>query len=179
MTGWTDPGDPEVLRSWRRGPRWWHVVVAVVDDPRVSRRRARLADLLGDLIGPSAPDHPHVTAWVSGSHPPVAVPEGERVAMAIGGADLFPSAAYLRVVSPGLLEARERLAAGNPAEDREVPFTPHLTVGLFRQRVPVESVRSAVAPMSDLPPLSVTGTIRHMVVDALSQDGALRAPPAG
>ena len=154
-------------------------MVAVVDDPRVRRRRALVADLLGDLIAPSAPDHPHVTAWVSGSERPRAVPEGKCIGMTIGGADLFPSAAYLAVDSPGISSVRTTLAAYNPPEDRSTLFIPHLTVGVFRERVPAEMVRSAMAPASDLPPLWVSGTITHLVVDVMSDDGALRPPPGG
>lgn len=176
MTGWTRPPDEAVERSWRSGPRWWHVAVALVRDPGIDRRRSAVANLLGDLIGPSAPDHPHVTVWVGGSVAPIEVPEGRSVELRIGGAGLFATAAYLTVHSPELLQVRGDLARANPPEDRVHHFTPHLTVGVFQRRVPLSQARQLLAPAAALPEMTVAGSIRHLVVDTRSPVGALRQP---
>lgn len=177
MTRWTEPANPATEHAWRNGPRWWHVAVVLVNDPRVAERRAAVAALLGDLVHPSAPDHPHVTAWVTGIRPPSGVPEGQQIDLHIGGAALFTSAAYLTVRSPALLRLRQELAACNPAEDRSVDFIPHMTVGVFRSRVPLAAAHQLVDPAAALPQLWVTGTVRHLVVDTRSSVGALHPPP--
>ncbi len=176
MTGWTEPPDPAVLADWRSGPRWWHVVVALVADPAVLARRAAAVAALGDAAGPTAPQA-HVTVWVAGRNPPVGVPDGERLAVGIGGAATFAAAAYLRAAAPAAQDLRAHLARLNPPEDRTAEYVPHITVATYRRRLPLTVARQRLAALAGLPDIPVTAPVRHLVVDCRDPMGGLRRPP--
>lgn len=177
MTEQTVIADPEVLASWRNGPRWYHVVVAMIDDPEVEQRRRDVAAALGDLVALSTPDQPHVTLWAAGFDPPQALPDSGRIPVKVGGVDLFASAAYLAVTGTGVDRVRSRLIADGLAEDRTDDFVAHVTVGAFLREAPMAEVRKRLQFLAEPPPLPVTGHVRHLVVDTRSTCGALAEPP--
>jgi hypothetical protein len=169
----TQIADPEVLAAWRTGPRWYHVVVAMIDDPDVEQRRQAVAAALGDLVVLSCPDQPHVTIWAAGFDSASDLPDSGRIPVMVGGADLFRSAAYLTVSGTGLDRVRSRLIADGLVEDRSEGFLAHVTIGAFQRVVPVSAVRDRLQPFIDLPPIPSTAHIRHMVVDTRSPVGQL------
>lgn len=177
LTGYTVVADPAVLQSWRTGPRWYHVVVALIDSPEVEERRRAVCGALGELITPSAPDQPHVTIWAAGFAPPTGLPDSGRIPLTIGSPATFVSAAYLTVTGTGVDRVRSRMIADGFPEDRTEPFTPHVTVGTYRREVPIDDVLTALRPLTDTAPLPVIGDIRHLVVDTRSDEGVLTDPP--
>lgn len=177
MTEQTVIADPEVVASWRNGPRWYHVVVAMIDDPEVEQRRRDVAAALGDLVALSAPDQPHVTIWTAGFDHPATLPDSGRIPLTVGGADLFRSAAYLKATGTGLDRVRSRLIADGLAENRTEDFVAHVTVGPFLREAPMAEVRERLQSLAPLSPIPVTGHIRHLVVDTRSPVGELAEPP--
>lgn len=172
----TQVSDPDLLRAWRTGPRWFHVVVAVIDDLRVERRRCDVASLLSDLVELTTPGQPHVTLWAAGFDTQPVVPVQADVTLTVAGPATFTSALYLTVTSPDLKRLRAELAAGNPPEDRAGAYTPHVTVGLYQRRFPIAAVEQRLTALHDLPPLTVTARIEHRAVD--TRTDRLHAAPA-
>lgn len=171
--------DPAVLAAWQSGPRWFHVVVAMIHDDDVEARRLEIAGLLGeDLVAVAAPRQPHVTIWAAGFEPDLNLPDGGTIPLQVGGPDSFASAAYLQVSGPGVQRVRSRMTADGFPEVREAPFVPHVTVGTYLRRVPMSEVHARLTEWADPGPIPVTGHIRHLVVDTRSSVGALVEPPA-
>lgn len=156
--------DAAVLRAWRTGPRWYHVVVATIDDPRVEQRRRVVADALADLVLRSTPGQAHVTLWAAGFAAEPVLPATRVLALSIGSPATFASAVYLTVGGDPVASVRAELAAANPPEDRADVFTPHVTVGVFRAAVPVAHVQQRLAALAQ-PPVDVTARIERLVVD--------------
>ncbi len=165
--------DPRVLRAWRSGPRWFHVVVALITDQDVVRRRQLFADKLADWIQPSAPDQPHVTVWTSGFDAEPVMPDLHMIDIRVGGPATFRSAAYLQVSGPGIARVRQQLAVTNTPEVREGAYIPHLTVGTFSREVPLSHVRRRLRELPEQEQLTVEAHLSHMVVDTRSEVGAL------
>lgn len=178
LTGRTVVADPAVLQAWRTGPRWYHVVVAMIDSPEVEERRRTLCAALGDLVTPSAPGQAHVTIWAAGFEPPGALPSSGRIPLTIGGPDTFVSAAYLTVTGTGVDRVRSRMIADGFPEDRADPFIPHVTLGTYRREVPLTQVLDALHTLPEAVPLPVMGDIRHLVVDTRSEEGTLAPVPS-
>lgn len=177
LTPQTVVADPEVLAAWRSGPRWFHVVVAMIDDDEVESRRHQVVDLLGpELVTLSAPGQTHVTIWAAGFEPTTSLPDSGRIPLQVGVPATFTSAPYLTVTGSGVERVRSRLLADGIPEDRQTPFVPHVTVGTYLHQVPLAQVHEQLCRMNDAPPIPVTGHIRHMVVDTRSPLGALADP---
>jgi 2'-5' RNA ligase len=83
--------------------------------------------------------------------------------LAIGGIDSFDSAAFLRVRDParGLTAIRAALAAGHP-EACPGRYTPHVTIGLYRDRFAKRAVRRRLTALATLPPLRLA--VRDIVL---------------
>ena len=57
----TRTADPGVMRAWRTGPRWYYVVVALIEGSgtaAVQLRRDRVARSLGDVVRPPPRTNP-------------------------------------------------------------------------------------------------------------------------
>lgn len=165
--------DPHLLRAWRSGPRWYHVVVALIADEDVIGRRRTVARQLGDWVLPSAPEHPHVTLWTCGFDATPVLPATNDLTIRVGAPDTFRSAAYLRAAGSGIASIRRDLAAANRPEERPGPYVPHLTVGTYMRRVPIERVRRLLRSLPVQPEITVRADVRHMAVDTRSAVGAL------
>lgn len=168
--------DAELLRRWRTGPRWYHIVVALIDGPAVERRRRAVAAALSDLVELSTPGQPHVTLWVAGFDAVPTVRQRVELSLTIGTPATFASALYLRVTGPAIDEVRSELRSANPPEDRAGTFIPHVTVGLYRRSVPLAAVRSRLVALGQEPQLTTTAQIAHRVVD--TRTDRLCRPPA-
>ena len=177
LTQQTVVADPDVLAAWRSGPRWFHVVVAMIDDDEVESRRHQVVDLLGpELVSLTAPGQAHVTIWAAGFEPPTSLTDSGRIPLQITAPATFTSAAYLHVTGSGVERVRSRLLADGIPEDRQTPFVPHVTVGTYLNQVPLAQVHEQLRLMAEAPPIPVTGHIRHLVVDTRSPVGALTDP---
>lgn len=164
LNEYTLVADPAVLRRWHQRPAWHLIAVVLPAHGAVERRRLEIAHALDDLVEPGPPGQPHITVWVSGQTP---VPgfAGRSVTVTVGGSDTFTSAAYLSVEGDALAAIRDELAAVGPAEDRLSPYVPHITIGTYRKRVPLAQARAALAPWTDLSPLTMTADVHPLVLD--------------
>lgn len=199
--------DPDVLHAWRTGPRWYYVVVAMLEGPgtaAVQLRRDRVAQSLGDFVRPTTPHQPHVTVQAVGFQQ---IDWRQRqVRVSVGGADTFTTAAYLRVHSPELVRLRATLpdppepgtAAGRQAaggavaghgggtgsatggEDRGDPsdYVPHVTVGTYERVCALTEIQRRLRSLAHAQPIPVRATVRLMAVDTRCPVGSLH-PVAG
>ncbi|MFN8125096.1 MAG: hypothetical protein U0R64_01090 [Candidatus Nanopelagicales bacterium] len=171
MAELTQVPDPDVLRRWRSGPRWWSVVAAMIDDPRVEERRRAVAAALADLVQVTNPGQAHVTLWVGGFDASPRLPDQRTVSLTVGVPDTFSSAVYL-AVGGAWAAARDGLVAVN-GPDRDIPFVPHVTVGTYHQEVPLTTIQDRLAQFAGWDDLVVTAHMEHVVVDTRSTVGAL------
>jgi len=167
--------------EWRRGRARYAIWMVDADTAPL---RERVGRVRGELAGLFAPHQrgPHITLQVCGviSEPAIldddfdgAMLARQRAALAaarlptftldIGGIDSFDSAAFLKVRDParGLAAIRAALAAGHP-EVCPGRYTPHLTIGLYRDRFAKRAVRRRLAALSALPPLRLA--VREIVL---------------
>lgn len=181
--------------EWHRGRRLYAVWLLEVDAPAVLARWQRARAHLADWLHSDYRRQAHVTLGVAGfrvrqanladdlcparlarlrqalrESPP------EAFELRIGAADSFASAPFLRVwAPPGRLEAlRERLC---PEDDqwRDTPYQPHLTLGLYRQRVAAEELRQRLSTFAENEPLPLRCThLSLCVYRARDQQGRLR-----
>lgn len=182
--------------EWHRGRRLYAVWLLEVDAPPVLTRWQRARAHLADWLHPGYRRQPHITLGVAGfwGRQPKLADDlcPERLALLrqalresppatfelrIGAADSFASAPFLRVCSPpGCLEAlRARLC---PEDDqwRDTPYQPHLTLGLYRQRVTAAELRQRLTAFAEHEPLPLR--CRHLslcVYRARDPQGRLRA----
>lgn len=103
-----------------------------------------------------------------------------RVPLLVGGASSFLSCATLAVhdVSSALARLRADLdAAAAPLGARELrfaPYTPHVTCGVYTRAIPTHRIADALAPMRELSPLRVSGTLACLAFDARVPGAPLR-----
>lgn len=170
----------ELLPSeWRDYPEWHHGRLRYtlwsipIDAPSVLERLDQARVRLGDWLHPDYARPAHLTLFVCGF--PNATPQRnddihpqrlqaqrealrqlclEPFALNIGGLDSFISAPILRVEPCATLQRlRTELARISP-EIRQAAYVPHITIGLYRQRVERAAWLQHCADLSDTPPLA-------------------------
>ncbi|MFN7950632.1 MAG: 2'-5' RNA ligase family protein [bacterium] len=178
--------------SWHRGRTRYAVWVLRIDASEVLARMARIAAALADAIEPVAAADAHVTTFVAGfpcQDPPAhdddvpwTVLDAQAAALAsaslrpveieMGGANAFASCAFLDVKDPHrtLARVRDELARVHP-EVRFAPYTPHVTIGRFRDVRPTAPIASALHPHRPLPPIRVTVRTLELVTFDAHRDG--------
>lgn len=203
----TRTADPEVMRAWRTGPRWYYVVVALIEGSgtaAVQLRRDRVARALGDVVRPTTPHQPHVTVQAVGFQP-IAWQE-QQVELSVGGADTFTTAAYLSVHSRELLRLRATLpaapghgaAADQETSDGEIgqqgwgagsaagrehlgnpsDYVPHVTVGTYERVCALTEIQRRLRSLAHAQPIPVRAVVRLMAVDTRCPASSLH-PVAG
>lgn len=154
---------PGLRARWHAGRPDHAVWMVRIDDPVLQARAAALQRALSPWLDPVPLDSLHVTLRVAGFHQPRPHPDpafpmvdhvqpGTLAAglgalgrgqphLLVGGANSFASAAFLEVHDPhGALAAlRLRVLPAGPAEAREGPWLPHLTVGTWRAALPASA----------------------------------------
>ena len=162
---------PGVREAWHQGRRWYHVSLLMIEDPAVQKRLEQVANALEGALLPSAPGQPHVTLWVHGFEiPHLHSLENQRVPLRIGAANSFLSCPFLEVRAPELQQLRQSF---DGPEERWASYRPHLTVGRYAGALPTQQLSRRLRPFRGLPPLQTEGVLRHMCVDAFSEEGRL------
>lgn len=161
--------------AWHQGRRWYHVTLLRIDDAAVAARRDAVLASFSDVLAPFAVDHLHITVFVHGFVDPARLPpsrwEDEPVALRIGGVNAFGSCVFLEARGAAIPSLRRRFSE---PEERWSAYRPHLTVGLFRAKLPVGPLLSRLRPFRRLPPLLTTGLLTTAFVDAFDPLGAVR-----
>jgi len=156
--------------DWRKGRRRYAVWAIDVDGASLRAATARLRHALGDCMLSGYHRQPHITLRACG------FPASERVfdddyapahfarhiealaqaqirpfCVTVGRPRTFPSAAYQSVDDDagGIARIRDALAGLEPAEP-DFAFVPHITVGLYRQCIPVTQVIQRMAACPEL-----------------------------
>ena len=176
----TVPLEDRDYPEWRRGRERYGIWMVDADTAPLRQRVGRVRAELEGLFAPHLRSA-HITLFVCGfiAEPAVldddfdgAMLARQRAALAaarlpaftleIGGIDSFDSAAFLKVRDParGLAEIRGVLAGGQ-TEVCPGRYTPHLTVGLYRDSFAKRDVRRRLAALPPLPPLHLA--VREIV----------------
>jgi hypothetical protein len=163
------PAELRDYPEWRRGRSRYSVWILPVECPTLLKRIADLRRQLSDLLLPSGARQPHISLFVCGFRSGLqrydddfscqqrqqqlrAMGRQPRTAftLQIGQPDSFASAAFLPVQDPsGQLQAWRSRMAEHGAEVRQSPYLPHLTLGLYRQRLPAALIRQRLAALAD------------------------------
>jgi 2'-5' RNA ligase len=166
--------------EWRRGRERYGIWLIDADtEPlreRVDRVRGELAGLLtehrrsahitlfvcGFLNEPALLDDDFDSAMLARQRTALVNSRLPEFELAIGGIDSFDSAVFLKVRDParGIKAVRAALA-GDPPEVCAGRYTPHLTVGLYRDAFTKREVRQRLAALQQLPPLQLA--VREIV----------------
>lgn len=178
--GATVPAEARDYPEWRRGRiayAVWAVMLDISAHPAVLARYQVLQTLLaqqGWLLSGYV-RQPHITVHVCGFAAETSRYDDDFTAahyqqqcaalqqaqprgftLEIGGFGSFASAPYVQVQDPegGLAALRSALALGGD-EWRETPYHPHLTLGLYGQRIATTDVAEHMTPFLTMPPLSL------------------------
>lgn len=182
--------------DWRKGRRRYAVWAIDVDSESVRAATARLRDALGDCLLPEHHRQPHLTVRVCGFPAPergldddytpadfarhveaLAQARIEPFRITIGAPWTFPGAAYLSVENGagGVARIREALVGREPGEP-DFRFVPHVTVGLYRQSLPIAQVTRRMAACSGLSAIQFeVRRVALMTYDAAVITGPLRS----
>jgi 2'-5' RNA ligase len=178
----TLPTELGVLETWHRGrPKFTAWVLSFEPGAAASVLSLRMHQVRSALAPWLWTNHaraPHITLrvcgfWSSDYAPSDLVVDRHALACAdlrafhleIGGAGWFASSPYLRVGPAGvdeILRLRSVLETVR-AEERTVPFVPHVSVGTFRREADASDIDAALAPLLALPPLRFSVRALHLV----------------
>lgn len=146
--------------EWHKGRGRYAIWMLPIDCPQVLDYMAEVRAQLADLLHPTR-RQPHITVFVCGFEQPSGVHDDDFTAaqlqqqvaaletlrysactLQVDRPDSFSSAAYLSITDQGgHLDAWRTALATSGAEIRFGPYVPHLTLGLYRQAIDVETLR--------------------------------------
>ncbi|WP_019466171.1 2'-5' RNA ligase family protein [Dyella japonica] len=178
--------------DWRRGRERYGVWVVPVGDTPLLDYIEAAREQLADLIHPDARRQPHLTVFVCGFHgegdadddfPPQRLDQQVALlqarteaacALPLAGADSFASAAFIPVGDPLGQLAQWRCVLGEASREiRPAAYVPHITLGLYRRRVPAGVIRQRLAAIAAPPPLLAVHELHYVTYDARDQLGPL------
>lgn len=180
--------------EWHRGRKRYGVWVLPITQIDVLDYVASVRDALADLLHPCPLRQPHVTVFVCGFHRPrgrnhddfptallrrqraLLRREAQRPAvLPLAKPDSFAGAAFIPVDDIDGRIARWRGLLGSVASEiRQADYVPHITLGLYRQRVDASTIRQRMAALA-APPAALAATGLHYVTyNASDQRGPLR-----
>ena len=170
--GWTVATIQKDFVDWRRGRSRYAVWAIDLDLPSLGAACARMRRHLDDYLLPQYRRQPHITLRICGFPGPnrgfdddytpelftaqIEFLERARIrpfSLGIGSPGSFPSAAYFSVRDDdgGIARVRQALADDGPGE-KNFPYLPHVTFGLYRGRFPMAEVlrrmRSCPGPVT-------------------------------
>jgi 2'-5' RNA ligase len=166
-----------------------------IDDPPLLNYIASVQRGLIDLLHPTLQRQPHLTVFVCGFEQPARTADddfspmqlqaqintldcarGSSCMLPLARPDSFASAAFIPVGDPAHRLARWREALGRDvAEVRQATYVPHITLGLYRQRVTAEVLRHRLnAIEAPSMPLRVE-SLHYATYDTRLQSGPLES----
>lgn len=179
--------------EWHKGRSRYGVWVLQVDNRALLTRIEQARQLLGDWLHPPGARQAHITLFVCGFSAAQAEHDDDftdkqlaaqlsalqalnppRFSLQIGPARSFSSAAYLEVLDTQQQLAPLRQALAGPCQEiRQNVYVPHLTLGLYRQRISRTQIEQRLA---QLPSAALELPVRHLhyaTYDACAQHGEL------
>lgn len=145
--------------EWHKGRGRYAIWMIPIDCPRVLAYLDQVTRQLADLLHPSQ-RQPHITLFVCGFEQERQVHNDDFTAaqlqqqiaalralplsatLQIGRPDSFASAAYLSVADPdGHMHAWRSALADGCSEIRPMVYVPHITLGLYRQRIRADKLQ--------------------------------------
>src|SRR5579859_6835217 len=181
--------------EWHRGRERYGVWVVPVVQPALLDYIAHVREQLADLLHPCPQRQPHLTVFVCGFHQlhrnadddfstaqlrrQLALLRDEHglsCSLPLARPDSFAGAAFIPVGDPEGRLGRWRALLGQVcSEIRQVAYVPHITLGLYRQRVSAETVRDRLG-VFEAPIVSLRVTeLRYVTYAARNQFGTLRS----
>ena len=149
--------------EWHKGRSRYAIWMIPIDCPRVLAYLDQATRQLADLLHPSR-RQPHITLFVCGFEQERQVHNDDFTAaqlqqqiaalralplpatLQIGRPDSFSSAAYLSVTDPdGCLHDWRAVLADSCSEIRPLAYVPHITLGLYRQRIKADELQGRLA----------------------------------
>lgn len=178
--------------EWHRGRERYGVWIVPIEDEALLAYLDQARTQLADLLHPIGRRQPHLTVFVCGFHG-----EGEAdddfaprtleqqmaalknssagaCALPLAAPDSFAGAAFIPVGDPmgHIRQWREQLGAAT-REIRQAPFVPHITLGLYRQRVTADVVRQRLGEIAPPPCALVARELRYVTYAASDLFGPL------
>lgn len=159
--GWTVATIQKDFVDWRQGRSRYAVWAIDLDLPGLGAASARMRRHLDEYFLPQYDRQPHITLRICGFPGPcrgfdddytpdlfksqIGFLERSRLrpfSLSIGSPGSFPSAAYFSVGDDdgGIARVRQVLADDGPGE-KNFPYLPHVTFGLYRGRFPMAEVQ--------------------------------------
>lgn len=156
--------------DWRKGRHRYAVWAIDLDFPNLCAASTRIRQHLEGYLLPHYGRNPHITVCICGfpgsdngldddytpplfkSH--IASLESARIrpfSLAIGRPDTFTTAAYFTVCDKegGIARIRQALGSNGPGE-KDFPYVPHVTFGLYREQFSVADVLQRIRSCPDL-----------------------------
>lgn len=196
-----DTGPAETLLAelrdypeWHRGRERYGVWILPIVQPELLDYLACAREALADLLHPAPHRQPHMTVFVCGFHQArkradddfsrsllrrqlaqLSSRAGMRASLSLGKPDSFASAAFIPVCDKDGRIAHWRALLGSISDEvRQSSYVPHITLGLYRQKVDAQTVRRRLAALP-APHVGLEATELHYVTYAVrDQLGPLR-----
>jgi hypothetical protein len=163
----TQVADVRDYPEWHKGRARYGAWVALIEQPALLAYIDICRHRLRDLLHPCPQRQPHLTVFVCGFEQParvehddfppdalarqIACLEHDMAApceLPLAPPDSFASAAFIPVGDPQRRLARWRQSLGQvSAEIRQSPYVPHITLGLYRQRVSAAVLRQRLGAL--------------------------------
>lgn len=190
---YSTPADLRDFPEWRRGRTRYGIWMIPVEAPDILGYLDQVRERAGDLLHPPGARQAHLTLFVCGFEAPsvrwnddftpdrlhrqIARLEQRKdgpCALPVLPPDSFASAMHIPVGDPlsRLATWRDELDAAS-REIRQAPYAPHITVGLYRRRVPAEDLRRFLTSLPPPPPALAVGELHYATYDGRDQHGRL------
>lgn len=181
--------------EWHRGRRRYGVWIVPVVQAELIDYITRARAMLSDVLYPCTLRQPHLTVFVCGFHRPRGTAGDDflprqlrsQIAALRSGApacarlplaapDSFASAAFLPVADPeGRIARWRQLLGQSMREIRPSPYVPHITLGLYRQRLDAATVRERLEQLPTPPAALAATELHYTTYAAQNQFGPLRS----
>ncbi len=191
----TLPAELRDYPEWHRGRPRYGLWMIPVEQPALLAYIAALQTQLADLLHPPGARQAHLTLFVCGfeqprvqfddDFPPARLAAQQAALQAaftapcelpLGAVDSFASAAFIPVGDPQrqLAAWREQLAACS-REIRQADYVPHITLGLYRRRLPAAQLRARLAALPAPPQALRVEQLHYASYASVEQFGALHS----
>ena len=189
----TVPADIRDYPEWHKGRTVYEVWIIPIGTAELTDYLEDVRGRLSDLLHPAGRRQPHLTLFVCGFEQAretwdddftprqlqaqirlLEASKGPACELPLLPPDSFATAAHLPVADPHarLRGWRETLASVRP-EVRQSPYRPHVTIGLYRERVAAGHVFDRLAGLPPPPPLLPVRELCHATYEGHDLFGPL------